>query len=145
MQPNATHPSLVVFVLNLARFRELRREEDYSFGSSGDAGLKPDAVLAKLLSDGPSVGIHVCLWSDSASTLSRWLSRGSMRDIEVRVLAQMSANDSNQLIDSNQANRLDRYVMLLHDDADGRSVKFRPFTLESLSKRLCDQSNELAR
>jgi hypothetical protein len=68
-----------------------------------------------------------------------------MRDIEVRILAQMSANDSNQLIDSNQANRLDRYVMLLHDDADGRSVKFRPFTLESLSKRLCDQSNELAR
>jgi hypothetical protein len=137
-QPNATHPSLVVLILNLARFRELRREEDYSFGASGEAGLKPDAVLAKLLSDGPSVGIHVCLWSDSASTLTRWLSRGSMRDIEVRVLAQMSANDSNQLIDSNQANRLDRYVMLLHDDADGRSVKFRPFTLDSLSKRLCE-------
>jgi hypothetical protein len=142
-QPNETYRSLVVMVLNLARFRELRREEDYSFGSSGEAGLKPDAVLAKLLSDGPSVGIHVCLWSDSASTLSRWLSRGSMRDIEVRVMAQMSANDSNQLIDSNQANRLDRYVMLLHDDADGRSVKFRPFTLDSLSARLSAHTNGL--
>jgi hypothetical protein len=78
------------------------------------------------------VGIHLCIWSDSAATLSRWLSRGSIRDIEIRVLGQMSANDSNQLIDSNQANRLDRNVMLVHDDADGKATKFRPFTLDSL-------------
>jgi hypothetical protein len=44
----------------------------------------------------------------------------------------MSSSDSNQLIDNNQANRLDRHVMLVHDDADGRSVKFRPFTVESV-------------
>lgn len=42
----------------------------------------------------------------------------------------MSANDSNQLIDNNQANRLDRNVMLVHDDADGKQTKFRPFDLD---------------
>jgi hypothetical protein len=132
-EPDGQYPALVVFILNLAKFRELRREEDYSFsGSEGPA--KPDAVLAKLLSEGPSVGIHVCIWSDSVATLSRWLSRGSLRDIELRVLGQMSSNDSNQLIDNNQANRLDRNVMLVHDDADGKQTKFRPFDLDSLLK-----------
>jgi hypothetical protein len=130
--PEAAHPPLVVFILNLSKFRELRREEDYSFGGSGDQTSKPDAILAKALSDGPGVGIHVCIWSDSVATLNRWLSRGSLRDIELRVLGQMSANDSNQLIDNSQANRLDRNVMLVHDDADGKSTKFRAFTLESI-------------
>lgn len=130
--PHEKHSTLVVIVLNLSKFRELRREEDYSFGDAGQGASKPDAVLAKLLSDGPGVGIHLCIWSDSVATLTRWLSRGSMRDIEMRILGQMSANDSNQLIDSNQANRLDRNVMLVHDDADGKSTKFRPFTLDSI-------------
>jgi hypothetical protein len=131
-EPNAEHAPMVVVVLNLSRFRELRREEDYSFGNSGEEVSKPDAVLAKLLSEGPGVRMHCCLWADSVATLTRWLSRGSMREIELRVLGQMSANDSNQLIDSNQANRLDRTVMLVHDDADGKATKFRPFTLDSI-------------
>jgi hypothetical protein len=130
--PDGDHPKWNVVVLNLGRFRELRREEDFSFGGSADGTVKPDAVLSKLLSDGPGLGIHICLCVDSASTLSRWLSRGSLRDIELRILGQMSSSDSNQLIDNNQANRLDRHVMLVHDDADGRSVKFRPFTVESV-------------
>jgi hypothetical protein len=131
-EPNAEHAPMVVVVLNLSRFRELRREEDYSFGNSGEEVSKPDAVLAKLLSEGPGVRMHCCLWADSVATLTRWLSRGSMREIELRVLGQMSANDSNQIIDSNQANRLDRTVMLVHDDADGKATKFRPFTLDSI-------------
>ena len=132
-EPDGQHPALVLFIMNLAKFRELRREEDYSFSSS-EGQPKPDAVLAKLLSEGPGVGIHVCIWSDSVATLTRWLSRGSLRDIELRVLGQMSANDSNQLIDNNQANRLDRNVMLVHDDADGKQTKFRPFDLDSVLK-----------
>ena len=44
----------------------------------------------------------------------------------------MSAADSNQLIDSNTANRLDKFIMLVHDDIDGKSIKFRPFMLESI-------------
>jgi hypothetical protein len=131
-EPDQRHHSIVVCVLNLAKFRELRREEDYSYGGDQDGTIKPDAVFSKLLSDGPGVGMHLCIWSDSVATLSRWLSRGSIRDIELRILGQMSANDSNQLIDSNQANRLDRHVMLVHDDADGKATKFRPFTLDSL-------------
>jgi DNA segregation ATPase FtsK/SpoIIIE, S-DNA-T family len=130
--PHAMHPPVLLFVLHLARFRELRRGDEYSFGASDAEADKPHAMLAKLLSEGPGLGMHVCLWADSASSLGRWLSRTSLRDIELRILMQMSAADSNQLIDSNQANRLDRYVLLVHDDADGKSSKFRPFLLESI-------------
>jgi len=76
--------------------------------------------------------MHVWLWADSAGTIARWVSRQSLRDIELRILMQMSASDSNQLIDSNAANRLDRYVVLIQDDIEGKPIKFRPFDLESV-------------
>lgn len=129
--PDRTYPPLILFVANLARFREFRRSDEFSFSSAEDA-LSPDALLAKLLSDGPNVGIHICIWADTATTLSRWLPRNAMRDIEIRILMQMSASDSNQLIDSSLANKLDRYVLLVHDDSDGKSVKFRPYELQSI-------------
>lgn len=129
--PDAKYPTRILFISNLSRFRELRRSDEFSF--SGQEGeMKPDAVLTKLLADGPALGIHVCVWVDTATTLSRWLSRNALRDIEMRILMQMSAADSNQLIDSSFANRLDRYVLLIHDDSDGKSEKFRPYELESI-------------
>jgi hypothetical protein len=129
--PDAKYPTNVLLIGNLSRFREFRRGDEFSFSGSGDEA-KPDAFLAKLLSDGPQVGLHVCVWADSATTLSRWLPRNAIRDIELRILMQMSSADSNQLIDSSNANRLDRYILLVHDDSDGRSVKFRPFRFETI-------------
>jgi DNA segregation ATPase FtsK/SpoIIIE, S-DNA-T family len=134
--PNESFPTILVAIANISRFRELRRSEEFSFGDDSGGAIKPDAVLANILRDGPSLGIHVWIWADSAGTLSRWVSRQSLRDIELRILMQMSANDSNQLIDSNAANRLDRYVALIHDDIEGKSVKFRPFELESAMRKL---------
>jgi hypothetical protein len=134
--PNQHYPTMLIAIVNIARFRELRRSEEFSFGDDSGGGVKPDAVLANILRDGPSVGMHVWIWADSAGTLSRWVSRQSMRDIELRILMQMSATDSNQLIDSNAANRLDRYVALIHDDIEGKAVKFRPFSLDSVLQKL---------
>jgi len=130
------HPSMLIAVVNLSRFRELRRNEEYAFGEDAGGASKPDAVLASLLRDGPTLGMHVWLWADSAGTIARWVSRQSLRDIELRILMQMSASDSNQLIDSNAANRLDRYVVLIQDDIEGKPVKFRPFELKSVIAKL---------
>ena len=130
------HPSMLIAVVNLARFRELRRNEEYAFGEDVGGAKKPDAVLASLLRDGPTLGMHVWLWADSAGTIARWVSRQSLRDIELRILMQMSASDSNQLIDSNAANRLDRFVVLIQDDIEGKPIKFRPFELESVIAKL---------
>ena len=130
------HPAMLVAIVNLSRFRELRRNEEYAFGDDAGGASKPDAVLASLLRDGPALGIHVWIWADSAGTITRWISRQSLRDLELRILMQMSASDSNQLIDSNAANRLDRYVVLIQDDIEGKPIKFRPFELKSVIARL---------
>ena len=130
------HPAMLIAVVNLSRFRELRRNEEYAFGENAGGVSKPDEVLASLLRDGPTLGMHVWLWADSAGTIARWVSRQSLRDIELRILMQMSASDSNQLIDSNAANRLDRYVVLIQDDIEGKPIKFRPFELESVIAKL---------
>lgn len=129
--PDRTYSPLILVIANLSRFREFRRSDEFSF-SSQEGEMTPETLLMKVLADGPSLGIHICIWSDTATTLSRWLPRNAMRDIEIRILMQMSAADSNQLIDSSVANRLDRYVMLVHDDADGKAVKFRPYEIGSI-------------
>ena len=130
------HAVMLVAIVNLSRFRELRRNEEYTFGEDAGGASKPDAVLANLLRDGPALGMHVWLWADSAGTITRWASRQSLRDIELRILMQMSASDSNQLIDSNAGNRLDRFVVLMQDDIEGKPIKFRPFELESVIAKL---------
>jgi energy-coupling factor transporter ATP-binding protein EcfA2 len=129
--PAEVHPPLLFCVANLGRFRELRKSDDYAFGESSE-NVKPDAIFSELLRDGPSVGIHVWVWADGVGTVSRWISRQSLRDFEIRILMQMSSNDSNQLIDSNAANRLEPYVALLQDDVDGKPIKFRPFSISTL-------------
>jgi DNA segregation ATPase FtsK/SpoIIIE, S-DNA-T family len=123
-----SHPSLVLVVANLARFRELKHVEDFSFGSSGDSDkIKTDATFIKLLREGPTVGMHVICWADSWGTLSRFVPRQALRDLEVRILMQMSSNDSNQLIDTSTANKLEPHAMIYFDEADGKIVKFRPY------------------
>lgn len=135
--PQESYPPVLIAIANIARFRELRRADDFSFGDDASGSAKPDAVLANLLKDGPALGMYVWIWADSASTMTRWISRQSLRDIEIRILMQMSSSDSNQLIDSNAANRLDPHVALVHDDIEGKAIKFRPYALTGILQPLC--------
>jgi hypothetical protein len=126
--PDEAHSSLVLFVANLARFRELKHVDDFSFGGSAESDkTKTDAAFIKLLREGPAVGMHVICWADSWGTLSRFVPRQALRDLEVRVLMQMSSSDSNQLIDASTANKLEPHAMIYFDETDGKILKFRPY------------------
>jgi hypothetical protein len=116
-------------VFGLQRFRVLRRqEEEFSFKSSDEpAAPKPDKQLAELLSEGPGLGIHNIIWADTPITLERTLERSSMRQFDHRVLFQMSASDSSNLIDSPQANRLGDHRALLYSEEQGTIEKCRPY------------------
>ncbi len=127
---DVNHPPLFLIITQLGRFRDLRKVEDFSFGSD-ESSAKPDAQFIEILRDGPSVGIHSILWVDNWNTLSRWLPRQALHDLELRVLMQMSANDSNHLIDSAAANRLDSHVLMVHDEATGIGRKFRPYRVDN--------------
>jgi DNA segregation ATPase FtsK/SpoIIIE, S-DNA-T family len=131
--PDQPHRSFCFFVVNLGRFRELRRNDDFSFGSSMDTAAKPtaEATFTKLLREGPPLGLHTVVCSDSAGNLGRWIPRQGMRDLEVRILCQMSNNDSNTLIDSGAANRLEPHAVIYYDEIDGKILKVRPYRMDS--------------
>ena len=130
----ATKVPVLINLIQLGRLRTLRREDEYGMGSFGDGDLTPDKQLEEILRDGPSHNLHVVIWAENYSTVNRWLSRSAMREIEIRLLMQMGANDSTNLIESVAASRLGENVMLVHDEATGQSQGFRPFDFDTLDQ-----------
>ena len=120
-----------LLIYNLARFRKLQKSED-DFGLGGfDSGTptSPAERLATILREGPERGVHTLLWSDTYTNLMRWLDRQSLRDIESRVLFQMSSPDSSNLMDSSAAAQLGPYRAILYSEDQGRAERFRPYGL----------------
>ena len=126
-------PRVMLFTHALHRLRDLRRpEDDFSFSAPDpDATASADAIFAELLKDGPSHGIHVITWVDTLNNLNRTLDRNSQREYEMRVLFQMSANDSSHLIDSPAASALGIQRALFSSEDSGILEKFRPWALPS--------------
>src|SRR5205085_10870555 len=125
-----------VIVYGLQRYRALRKSEDsfggFSMSSSDDETPKAtpaDKIFADLLKEGPPLGIHVIAWADTAISLERTLDRNAMREFDNRVLFQMSANDSSNLIDSPAANKLGFHRALAYSEEQGTMEKFRPYAL----------------
>ncbi len=124
-------PAVYVFVYALQRYRMLRRrEDDFSF-STDDEGKapNPDKQFAELLREGPPLGLHVLTWADTPASLERTLDRQSMGEFDNRILFQMSAADSSNLIDSPIANKLGFYRALFYSEEQGLLEKFRPYAL----------------
>ncbi|MEN6424695.1 MAG: FtsK/SpoIIIE domain-containing protein [Phycisphaerales bacterium] len=122
--------SIFLLVFGLQRYRMLRRNED-SFGFSRDEEAKPhpDIQFADLLREGPTVGVHTLAWANTLSTLERTLDRQTIHEFDHRVLFQMSAADSSNLIDSPIANQLGLHRALLHSEEQGGTERFRPYAM----------------
>ena len=73
--------------------------------------------------------MHVVTWIDTAAALERTLERQAMREFDNRILFQMSAADSSNLIDSPLGNKLGQNRALLYSEEQGVSEKFRPYAL----------------
>ncbi len=122
-------PAVYLLIYGLQRYRVLRRREDsFRFSASDEeASSATDRQFAELLREGPAVGVHVLVWSDTLATLERTLDRQALREFDNRVLFQMSAADSSNLIDTPEANRLGLYRALLFSEDRGLLEKFRPY------------------
>lgn len=120
---------IFVIINGLQRYRALRRQEDVFSISSSDADAPPavDRQFAELLREGPPLGLHVIAWADTYATLERTLERQSIREFDNRVLFQMSATDSSNLIDSPEANRLGFHRAFFFSEERGLLEKFRPY------------------
>lgn len=123
-------PEIYIMIYGLQRYRSLRKTEE-AFGGfgGGDEEKKPepDKQFADILREGPPLGIHTITWCDTPASVERTLDRGAMREFDNRVLFQMSANDSSNLIDSPAANKLGMFRALWFSEEQGTIEKFRPY------------------
>ena len=82
-----------------------------------------------VLREGPNFGIHVLAWCDTVGNLNRTFERSTAGEFELRILFQMSINDSSALIDSPAAGRLGENRGLYFNEEQGKTEKFRPYGL----------------
>jgi hypothetical protein len=124
-------PSIFIVVFGLQRYRALRKsDEGFGFGGGDDSKkADPGKEFADIMRDGPANGIHIISWIDTATALDRAVDRGSMRELDNRILFQMSATDSSNLIDSPAANKLGANRAMAYSEEQGSMEKFRPYAL----------------
>lgn len=122
---------IYVFIYGLQRYRVLRKQEDsFSFSmNAGEEKPNPDRQFADLLREGAPLGMHVIVWCDTPAVVERTFDRNSLREFDNRVLFQMSASDSSNLIDSPLANKLGTNRALAYSEEQGVVEKFRPYAL----------------
>ena len=122
-------PPVYLIIYDLGRFRDLRKsDDDFSFGrSDDDKPPSPSKQFSKILHEGPALGVHVLVWCDTLNSVNRSVDRQGLRDLELRVLFQMNASDSSNLIDSPAASQLGIHRAILYDEGEGRQEKFRPY------------------
>ena len=116
-----------VLISGLQKFKKLRQEDDFSF-SSGDSEESPGSQLADLIVEGSSVGIHLLVTMDTFNNVSRSINRKALSEFEMRVVFQMSANDSASLIDSPKAGDLGLHRALFYNEQQGTLETFRPYS-----------------
>jgi energy-coupling factor transporter ATP-binding protein EcfA2 len=125
--------AMYLFISDLGRFRDLRRDDnDLGYSFSGDKPPNPAQLLGTILRDGPAVGVYTVAWADSLTSVQRCFDRQTLREFALRILLQISANDSSHLIDSPLASRLGPHVAIFHNEEEGRLEKFRPYAWPAL-------------
>ncbi len=129
--PQNDAPRIFVLLHDLHRNRKLRYDEDAAFSFSSDAPRNPGLILDELLAQGSAVGIHILASLDSLNSVQRFFNRKSLSEFEMRVLFQMSPNDSTSLIDSPLAASLGLHRALLAHEQQGILETFRPYALPS--------------
>ncbi len=125
-------PPVFLFVNALQKFGRLRYEEDFGFSGGSSGEPNPGAVLSSLVSEGARLGIHVIATCDTYNNVARFLSRKVLSEFEMRVLFQMSVNDSASLIDSPRASILGMHRALYYNAHEGSLETFRPYALPPL-------------
>jgi hypothetical protein len=125
---SAEAPATFLFFHGLQKFNKLRHEDDFSF-SADEGPANPAAQLGQLIAEGASHGIHAIVTLDSYNNVNRFLSRKSLGEFEMRVLFQMSANDSASLIDNPKAGTLGLHRALFYNEQEGYLETFRPYAL----------------
>jgi len=124
---------IYLFIYDLQRFRDLKKADDDfgSFSSSfgEEKAPSPGKQFGEILREGPTFGVHTVVWIDSVNNMNRMFDRNMLREFELRILFQMSANDSSTVIDAPAAGKLGENRALFYSEEENRIEKFRPYSI----------------
>ncbi len=127
---SADGPPIFLIIHGLHKFKKLRHEDDFSFSSSdSDSGPNSGAQLNEIITEGSGVGVHIITTVDTFNNVNRSMSRKALTEFEMRVVFQMSANDSASLIDSPKASTLGLHRALYYNEHEGTLETFRPYAV----------------
>jgi hypothetical protein len=134
---DATAPPIYLIIHGLMRARDLRPDENGSFGpsafrfdleaSAAPPPPSPAQQLPVILREGPDLGVHTLVWCDTAANLNRVLDPRALREFDLRVVFQMSFEDSNHLIGSPAASKLGPHRAIYYSEELSVQEKFRPY------------------
>lgn len=111
-EDDSARPGRLLFLFGIHRARDLDSDV-----SSLDVDEDLVENMERVMRDGPEVGVHVWLWSDSVSAVSRRLTPRMTREVEWRIAGRMSADDSHQFIGTGQAADLrDSQLLMINED-----------------------------
>ncbi len=116
------------FIHGVQKFKKLRHEDDFSFGDS-DSAASPGQQFNDLICEGSTQALHLILAIDTFNNVGRFMSRKALSEIEMRVLFQMSQNDSASLIESPKASDLGLHRALFYNEHEGYLETFRPYAM----------------
>ncbi|MFT4550697.1 MAG: S-DNA-T family DNA segregation ATPase FtsK/SpoIIIE [Pseudoalteromonas tetraodonis] len=129
---NNTALPIFVFIIGLQKFKKLRHEDDFDFSFGDDDDDKPanpGAEFNDIVMEGSAAGLHLFVCVDTFNNVNRFFSRKALSEFEMRILFQMSANDSAALADTPKASTLGMHRALLYNDQQGSLETFRPYAL----------------
>ncbi len=126
--PAREAPLIFLFIHGLHKFKKLRHEDDFSFSmSESESGPNPGAQFNQIITEGSGHGIHIFTAVDTLNSINRFMNRKALSEFEMRVVFQMSANDSASLIDSPKASDLGLHRALFYNEHEGSTETFRPY------------------
>lgn len=128
-QAGAGGPETFLLIHGLQRNKKLKFDEEMSFSLDASSEANAGLQFNKLITEGAGLGFHVIATCDSYNNVMRFLSRKAVSEFEMRVVFQMSANDSASLIESPQANDLGLHRAILFNGQEGWTETFRPYSL----------------
>ena len=125
-------PPIYLFIHGLQKFKKLRHEDDFSFSmGGGDGAADTGAQFNQIVTEGSGYGIHIITTVDTLNSVNRFLNRKALTEFAMRVIFQMSANDSASLIDTPKASTLGLHRALFYHEQEGQLETFRPYAMPS--------------
>jgi DNA segregation ATPase FtsK/SpoIIIE, S-DNA-T family len=115
----ATSQELYFLIAGLHRWHDLRRQDDLI------------SQLLYLAEEGPDIGIHVIAWIDGFTTIERTIKQAGIDAFELRTILRVSETDSNVLLESPIASRLEDHRAFFHhqNQGSGQLEKFKPYAI----------------